>query len=387
MLGTILSAGAIAAAAGLLAFEGQYRRREGNRLELTQGQWQLDRQPCRVHLSGEIELINRTARLEIMVPELTARTQLFSKGRLDGVTVRTRVTPLHKDAEARNDDYWFAYIVKTRGRTSLRIDIEIEGGSEALDQLRSAWIRLDYVTYGPGGRIPRQHHIIHPLAFPAIAPAEAWRPGEGSERLPVPTHLLTALDDPIAVVERYVRPHYQPGDVLTLGETPLAIMQGRYRHPSNIRPGWVARRVCYYFLPTSSLATACGLQSLVDEVGPWRVFLAFLGGSLLRLVGHRGGFYELAGQQARLVDDVTGTLPPYDQFIVLGPEDPLAAVNRIERETGIPCAIVDVNDLRAVKVLAASNGVSEAFLTRALLDNPAGNGDEQTPLVLLRPRG
>lgn len=85
------------------------------------------------------------------------------------------------------------------------------------------------------------------------------------------------------------------------------------------------------------------------------------------------------------MDDVTGTLPPYDQFIVLGPDNPQAVVDEIKRETGLACAIVDVNDLRRVKVLAATAGVSETFLNDALRSNPAGNADEQTPVVLLRP--
>ncbi len=61
-------------------------------------------------------------------------------------------------------------------------------------------------------------------------------------------------------------------------------------------------------------------------------------------------------------------------------------VNQISQTTGLGCAIVDVNDLKAVKVLAASSGVSESFLQEALLNNPAGNADEQTPIVLLRPQ-
>ncbi len=128
------------------------------------------------------------------------------------------------------------------------------------------------------------------------------------------------------------------------------------------------------------------MQSLVDLVGAPRVFFAFVVGAIAKKVlGTPGVFYRLAGDQARLVDDVTGTLPPYDQFIVLGPHNPQQVVERITRETGLLAAIVDVNDLRAVKVLAASPGLTETFLTEALISNPAGNADEQTPVVLIRP--
>jgi hypothetical protein len=46
---------------------------------------------------------------------------------------------------------------------------------------------------------------------------------------------------------------------------------------------------------------------------------------------------------------------------------------------------VDVNDLERVKILALSSGVSPQLVEAALIKNPAGNGDEQTPVVLIRP--
>ncbi|MBF2035790.1 MAG: F420-0:Gamma-glutamyl ligase, partial [Leptolyngbyaceae cyanobacterium T60_A2020_046] len=61
-------------------------------------------------------------------------------------------------------------------------------------------------------------------------------------------------------------------------------------------------------------------------------------------------------------------------------------VAEIQRATGLEAAIVDVNDLGAVKILASTPGINAQQLTQALIDNPAGNADEQTPLVLVRPQ-
>lgn len=61
-------------------------------------------------------------------------------------------------------------------------------------------------------------------------------------------------------------------------------------------------------------------------------------------------------------------------------------VEEIKAETGLEAAIVDVNDLGAVKVLAATPGASLAVLEQALRKNPAGNADEQTSVVLIRPQ-
>jgi len=51
----------------------------------------------------------------------------------------------------------------------------------------------------------------------------------------------------------------------------------------------------------------------------------------------------------------------------------------------VPVAVVDVNDLGRVKVLASSEGCDEGLLLRALRPNPAGNANERTPLVVVRP--
>ncbi|HEY9734881.1 MAG TPA: F420-0:Gamma-glutamyl ligase [Trichocoleus sp.] len=384
VIGIVLGAAVLLVGVGWLLLEWQYRQRRGNDLVFGAGEWNLEvYEPTHYRIVGEPELINRTPASEIMVPELTVETTLLSGTSLEGITVRTEVVPRHADAETRSDGYWFAYIVKLRKTTRLEIRVDIEGPD--LRALKALWVRVPYVTYGPQGRIPKTGHVVVPLKFPQPDDNLSWRPTPSAQVLPVPTHLLTHLDDPVSVVKRYVAPHAQPGDIVTLGETPVAIMQGRWRHPQDIRPGWVARRLCYYFLPTSSLATACGMQTLVDVVGPWRVLFAFLGGAIAKVLGKPGMFYQLAGEQARLIDDVTGTLPPYDQFIVLGPANPEEVVQQIRQATGLEAAIVDVNDLKAVKILAATPRVDSQLLIQALRDNPAGNADEQTPLVLIRP--
>ena len=378
------AAGASLLALGSLALELQYRLRPSNKLDLTTGEWHLAiAEPDRYLLVGEMEFRNQTDRFEIMLPEVQARVKLLSDSSLEGVTYNAKVIPCHKDAPARADGYWFGYIVKALKTTKIKVSVEIQGAD--LSNLQSAWVQVNYVTYGPQGRFPKVRHIVVPLQFPKSDAVPKARNVGVADVFPIRTHILSPIDDPVEVVKRYALPHAQKGDVVTIGETPVAIMQGRFRHPSEIKPGWVAKRVCLFFLPTSSLATACGMQALVDIVGPIRVLGAFAIGAIAKIFGKPGVFYQLAGEQARLIDDVTGTLPPYDQFIVLGPENPQAVVDRIQRETGLAIAIVDANDLRAVKILAATSGLSPAFLEQALKSNPAGNADERTPLVLIRP--
>ena len=373
----------------LLVLELRHRLRPASPLRLRAEDFRVEASSAGLTVSGMVTIHNPHHRMEVMVPEIELRPTLLGRGDLAGVTVSSRIEALHPDEESRPDGYWAAYIVKGRKSTSARIQISLSGApGQSLDQLLDTlWLEILWVNYGPFGRLHRRDGVLVPLQMPApLAAVDAhWRDGDRCRVLPVGTHLLGVLDDPEAVLRRYAGELIQPGDVLTIGETPLAVMQGRYHHPATVQPSALARLLCRGFHPTSSLATACGLQSLIDVVGPAQVLGAWLIGLALKLVGSKGWFYRLAGDQARLIDDITGTTPPYDQTIVLGPQQPDAFCAAMARSLGVAVAVVDVNDLGRVKVLASSPGCDEALLERALRPNPAGNANERTPLVLVRP--
>ena len=386
---SLVLAGALLFGLTLVVVELRHRLRPASPLKLRSGPWQVRSETNSLLVEGEIQIANPHPRMEVMVPELQVLPTLLGQGRLDGVSIEIQIDPDHPDEPARPDGYWFAYIVKGRKTTKARINLRLSAPAETpigplLDTL---WLDIDWVNYGPFGRLKRRDGLLIPLRRPEpIAPASAlWRQGDASQVLPIRTHLLGVLDDPAEVLRHYAGGLLLPGDVLTIGETPLAVMQGRYHHPSTVEPSAVARLLCRVFHPTSSLATACGLQSLIDLVGPARVLCAWLVGMALKLVGSKGWFYRLAGDQARLIDDITGTTPPYDQTIVLGPERPAELCRDLAAQLGVAVAVVDVNDLGRVKVLASSPGCDEALLQRALRPNPAGNANERTPLVLVRP--
>ncbi|CAI5970436.1 unnamed protein product [Closterium sp. NIES-64] len=389
-------------------------------LLLTRGSWQWEeRGPSLYRLVGVMSFHNTTRKQEIFIPHVTASVVLLSSHSLHGISTHvspellslsfTHSTytspPARPPAQSRSLHAIRAASLPpermaTGRRTSrgqarapaMEVTVEIRAADSvdaaALSHLKAARLDVHYPAYGPHGSLPLVQHVILPLAFPPCPPPSAphapqWRSiAPGISVLAVPTHLLCHLDDPLLALRRYAAPYLQPGDVVTLGETPLAIMQGRFRHPDSLCAGPVARWACRRFLPTSSLATACGMQALIDVVGVVRVIVAVLLAALARLLlGKRGVFYQLAGEQARLIDDVTGTLPPYDQFITLGPLRPQETVDGLSAKLGCGVAIVDVNDLKKVQILAASAGVDHGRLTTALLPNPAGNAEEQTPIA------
>jgi hypothetical protein len=68
----------------------------------------------------------------------------------------------------------------------------------------------------------------------------------------------------------------------------------------------------------------------------------------------------------------------------MGPADPEGTASRLASATGIPVAIVDVNDIGGSWVLGASAGVDRKLVEDAIRDNPLGQGSECTPMGLLR---
>lgn len=220
-----------------------------------------------------------------------------------------------------------------------------------------------------------------------VAPPPGWG-GAGSAVpavVPVRTHILTPRDDLAEVIRTYAGPLLGPGVVVAVSESAVAIVQRRYLNPDDVKPGAIARLVSRFVDRSGSLSSPYALQAVMNEEGAFRVTGAFILGLLSRLIlRRRGDFYRLAGPQASLVDDVTGTLPPFDKYIVLGPADPQGVVDKLRRSLGVQVAIVDANDLGEVHILAASERVNRQVLTGALRSNPAGNDDQQTPIVIVR---
>jgi hypothetical protein len=167
----------------------------------------------------------------------------------------------------------------------------------------------------------------------------------------------------------------------------VAIAQGQAVRAEYVRPSKLA-----YYLSRRAGALATvnqpeSLQIVIDQVGPWRVLFASVMHVLGRAIGKRGLFYEVMGEAITAIDGYTGTMPPFETAIVFAPQNPDAFAQSVYERTGAGCAVVDANDLEKAKVLGASAGVARRHVEVALLSNPHGNGDEQTPVVVLKWRG
>lgn len=203
-------------------------------------------------------------------------------------------------------------------------------------------------------------------------------------RIPIRTHIVTEADDIVEVVKKYTGDIVGPGDIISVAESVVAITQGRAVLPETVRPGVLARFLCRFPGKDGSLATPQALQLAIRETGTFRILLGAAAAACGKLAGRRGDFYRVAGRHLTLIDDVAGTMWPFERHIILGPKDPDRIVEGIRKATGAEAVIVDVNDTRNVDILAASKGIDLKKLIKELEDNPFGNDDQQTPIVVIK---
>ena len=220
----------------------------------------------------------------------------------------------------------------------------------------------------------------------ATRPLRVMRPEvpPGIVAIPVRTPLVRQGDDLVALVAAAVDGLARPGDVVAVSETAVAIAEGEFVPAEYVRPSRLAYALSRRAGALATVNQPESMQLVIDRVGVWRVVQATAAHVLGRLRGRRGAFYEVMGDAITAIDGYTGTMPPYERAIVFAPRDPDAFSAAFFARTGCGCAVVDANDLEKAKVLGASAGVDRPNVERALLDNPHGNGDEQTPVVVLK---
>jgi N-acetylmuramoyl-L-alanine amidase len=204
------------------------------------------------------------------------------------------------------------------------------------------------------------------------------------QRIPLRTHLLSEKDDIVEVITIYTRGIAEPGDMIAVSESVVAITQGRIVLPEEIIPGMLANFLCRFPGKDGSLATPHAMQVAINEVGRNKILLGALAAGFGKMVCRKGDFYRVAGRDLSLIDDIAGTMPPYDKHIVLGPKNSHEVVSKIKEATGIDALVVDVNNARCVDIIATTAQIDPEVIRQSLLDNPFGNNDQRTPIVVIK---
>ncbi|MDR6866145.1 hypothetical protein J2Y69_000730 [Microbacterium resistens] len=214
--------------------------------------------------------------------------------------------------------------------------------------------------------------------------------GERFVRVPIRTRVVMPGDDLDAVISEYATDVVRPGDVLFVTEKIVAITQGRSFMLEEITPRPLARFLSRYVTRTPhgiGLGMPETMEMALRECGPIRILFAAAVSAVTKAFGRKGDFYRIAGDKARAIDGpTTGTMPPYDRAVVLGPERPreVAAHLKAMLNAGCEVAVVDINDLGGNILGSTLDRAGERRLVAILKDNPLGQGTESTPLGVIR---
>lgn len=205
----------------------------------------------------------------------------------------------------------------------------------------------------------------------------------------VKTRVVLPGDDLEEVVAAYVGPLALPGDVVFLSEKMVAATQGRAIPLAEIKPGFCAKWLCLFVTKTPGgigLAMPQTMQCAINECGLPKVLLAAAAGAVAKLLGKKGWFYRVAGWQVAAIDGPCHwTLPPYNEYVVLGPKNPAQVARSLSKKLdGATVLVVDLNDFGG-RILGASAPVDEAHLLALLAQNPLGQSGQCTPAGILRP--
>ncbi|MDU0368544.1 coenzyme F420-0:L-glutamate ligase [Microbacterium sp. KSW4-17] len=214
--------------------------------------------------------------------------------------------------------------------------------------------------------------------------------GTSYARIPIRTRVVMPGDDLDAFILEYAKEAVQPGDLLFVTEKIVAITQGRSFKLDSITPRKLALFLSKYVTRTPygiGLGMPETMEMALRECGTPRILFAAAVSAVTKAFGRKGDFYRIAGDKARAIDGPTkGTIPPYNQAVVLGPERPREVAARLKSLLGIDLdvAVVDINDLGGNILGSTMDKAGEKRLVAILKDNPLGQGHESTPLGIVR---
>lgn len=212
--------------------------------------------------------------------------------------------------------------------------------------------------------------------------------GQEYRRLCIRTHVITDQDKIADVVEKYVAPYLEEGDIIFITEKVVACTQKRAIPMEDIHPRPLAKFLSKFVLKTPygiGLGIPETMEMALRECGTIRILFAAFVSAIGKLFGQRGWFYNIAGYKARSIDGPCSyTLPPYNHYVVLGPDKPDESAKAISDRVGYPVAITDINDLDGNILGTSDKNMDRDLLVKILKDNPLGQTSEQTPMGIIR---
>jgi hypothetical protein len=203
------------------------------------------------------------------------------------------------------------------------------------------------------------------------------------------THFITNSDKIEDVVSRYVLPKAEKGDIVVLCEKIVSIMQNRIVYKRDVKLGSAAKFLSKFAKKTPagfSVGNPYKMQVAINLAGLPRILLASFLGGIGKFAGLPGTFYRVAGHNISRLDGFYGeAFEEYNEVGILACKDGNKVCNGLKDKFGLSFAIADANDI-GQNIVGVSSDLKgkKKIIAEALKDNPAGQSDQQTPIIILK---
>ncbi len=205
----------------------------------------------------------------------------------------------------------------------------------------------------------------------------------------IETHYVKIGESYIDIMEKYVKPIYEEGDIISISEKIIGLCQERVVYKKDVKVGPLAK-----FLSKFAMRSDAGvgvdnpykMQFAINICGRLKVIWAAIAGGFCKIFGKHGVFYEIVGPEISGLDGFYGEVfEDYADFGIRIPENPTRVCNEMYEKLGIKAMIVDANDFN-VEILGKADSIEldEATLKALIKDNPAGQAKTLTPIILIR---
>jgi len=205
----------------------------------------------------------------------------------------------------------------------------------------------------------------------------------------IKTHFITVSDNLNSIISKYIMPVAKRNDIVVLCEKIVSIIQNRVVYERDVKLGFWAKFLSKFAKKTPygfSVGNPLKMQVAINLAGLPRILFACFCSGIAKIFGTSGTFYRVAGHQISQIDGFYGeAFPQYAEMGILGSKDSDKVCKELRNKFGFSFVIADVNDLGR-NIIGRSQDLKEKdkLILEALKDNPAGQSNQQTPIIILR---
>jgi F420-0:gamma-glutamyl ligase-like protein len=207
-------------------------------------------------------------------------------------------------------------------------------------------------------------------------------------RYPVKTHVVVSGDSLTDILDEYVMPHIQQGDMIFISEKIVAISQGRAFDIDDIHPSRLAVTLSKFVYKSPygiGLGSPWTMELAIRDIGVPKILFAAFCSAVTKPFGMRGVFYRIVGNKGRAIDGPCSyTLPPYNHYAKLAPLNPDKVAAELEAHSGCKVVIMDANDIGREVLGVSDKSIDIDMCKEIFRDNPLGQKSEQTPVAIVR---